>query len=76
MNNKKEADKEKPVSSYDIRSFLPDSRPNVIKKENNWNRFNWLMKDAYFNFYLILDSYLFSKGKNIENMNYFKYARL
>ena len=34
------------------------------------------MKDAYFNFYLILDSYLFSKGKNIENMKYFKYARL
>ena len=34
------------------------------------------MKDAYFNFYLILDTYLFSKGKNIENMNYFKYGRL
>ena len=33
MNNKKEADKEKPVPSYDIRSFLPDSRPNVIKKK-------------------------------------------
>ena len=32
-NNKKKADKKKPVSSYDIRSLLSDSRPNVIKKK-------------------------------------------
>ena len=32
-NNKKKADKKKPVSSYDIRSLLTDSRPNVIKKK-------------------------------------------
>ena len=32
-NNKKKADKKKPVSSYDIRSSLSDSRPNVIKKK-------------------------------------------
>ena len=30
-NNKKKADKKKPVSSYDLRSLLSDSRPNVIK---------------------------------------------
>ena len=33
MNNKKKSDKKKPVSSYDIRSLLSDSRPNVIKKK-------------------------------------------
>ena len=32
-NNKKKADKKKPVSSYDTRSLLSDSRPNVIKKK-------------------------------------------
>ena len=32
-NNKKKADKKKPVSSYNIRSLLSDSRPNVIKKK-------------------------------------------
>ena len=32
-NNKKKTDKKKPVSSYDIRSLLSDSRPTVIKKK-------------------------------------------
>ena len=31
-NNKKKADKKKPVSSYDIRGLLSYSQPNVIKK--------------------------------------------
>ena len=33
MNNKKKSDKKKSVSTYDIRSLLSDSRPNVIKKK-------------------------------------------
>ena len=32
-NNKKKTDKKKPVSSYDIRSVLSASRPNVIRKK-------------------------------------------
>ena len=32
-NNKKKADKKKPVSSYNIRSLLSDARPNIIKKK-------------------------------------------
>ena len=32
-NNKKKADKKKPVSTYDMRRLLSDSRPNVIKKK-------------------------------------------
>ena len=34
------------------------------------------MKDEYFNLHLILYSYLYSQGKNIENKKYFKYAHL
>ena len=33
VNNKKKAEKKKPVASYDIRSLLSESRPNVIKKK-------------------------------------------
>ena len=32
-NNKKKADKKKPVPSYDIRSLLSGRRPDVIKKK-------------------------------------------
>ena len=31
--NKKKSEKKKPVASYDIRSLLSESRPNVIKKK-------------------------------------------